>query len=73
MVEGEIGMSQLRGDIIQQLDQMEAMLESTAKVMATYYKELIKQGIPAEFAEKIVLDYHHTLFSILKRGGNEDE
>lgn len=66
-------MTELPGNITQQLEQMETMLENTAKVMATYYKELIKQGIPAEFAEKIVLDYHHTLFSILKRGGNQDE
>lgn len=65
--------SQLPGDFIQQLEQMETMLENTAKVMATYYKELIKQGIPEEFAEKIVLDYHHTLFSIVKRSGNQDE
>lgn len=64
---------QLPGDIIQQLDQMEAMLESTAKVMATYYKELVKQGLPSEFAEKIVLDYHHTLFTMAKRGGDTDK
>lgn len=64
---------QLPGDLVQQLEQMEVMLENTAKVIATYYKELIKQGLPEEFAEKITLDYHHTLFTMLRRGGDTEE
>lgn len=55
-------------DISQQFEQMEVMLENNAKVMSTYYKELLKQGISDDFAQKLVMDLHHSLWSSLRRG-----
>ena len=58
--------------ILSDFDQMETNLENVAQLISTYYMALIKKGIADEFAQQIVLDYHHCFWStaILYTKGN---
>lgn len=45
-------------DLISSFDQIEANLINTARVLGSYYKELLGNGIPANLAHDLVMDFH---------------
>lgn len=50
-------------DMIFQLDQMQAMLENIAKLLADYYGHLLNEGIPAELAGELVKEYQRIMLN----------
>jgi hypothetical protein len=51
------------GDVLANMDQMEAFLESLAMPIGTYYKNLVENGVPKTLAAKLVLDFHTNLLT----------
>lgn len=50
-------------NILQQLEQMQAMLRDFAPVLISYKRNLMKQGFTEEEAFQLVRDYQYTLFN----------
>lgn len=53
-------------DITAIFDQAETHMENTAKMLATYYKSLRKNGVPAKLANELVLDFQRILYVMNK-------
>lgn len=49
-------------DLVAQLDQMLTNNENIAKLMASYYKTLKAEGLPATVAKQLTLDFHNSFW-----------
>lgn len=56
-------------NILQQLEQMQAMLRDLAPVLYSYKENLKKQGFTEDQAYTLVRDYQMTIFNQKKEGG----
>jgi hypothetical protein len=51
-------------DILRVFEQMETTLSDLGPVLATYYKSLLKHGLPDGLARDLVVDWHHVFWEI---------
>ncbi len=53
----------LTTNIISLLEQFEASVTNIAPIISSYYLGMIKNGIPHELAEQLIMDWHHIFWS----------
>jgi len=63
MITDENKRDKLPGDLAQGLEQMSALVCDLAEIMGTYYKELVRQGVPSELAWLLVVEYQKTVLT----------
>jgi len=55
--------TKLPGGTVAAMDQLGALLNDLASILADYYSELIKQGMPEEIAKEIVLNLQRVFWT----------
>jgi hypothetical protein len=58
--------------MLAQLEQFETHVSNFAVIVATYHKELIKNGVSEDLADTLTTNFHHIWWSNTTRGLNDD-